>query len=242
LDRKINDLHEQGFVPIIEVARRDTGQACKKYYSWPDSYARYIEYVWSRYQANNTILSPIHFDINEDTIFASDYNAPVQWVMTEFGPPPYSQLLTANSNPSNLLNFGEDSWITLHQMGNEREHDWYWYLTEIFHSRHPKPSFNGEPYYAGYKDVFGLGNGGYQYGAEGGPAIALAVSRRTPVSCSMRRKGHPRCPNAMTCCRLSWLKTLLMPTKGTVPYAGINVPGLIGRFSGDPHWPVLSDR
>jgi len=29
-----------------------------------------------------------------------------------------------------------------------------------------------------------------------------------------------------------------------VPRAGINVPGLIlvGRFSGDPHWPVLGDR
>jgi len=37
---------------------------------------------------------------------------------------------------------------------------------------------------------------------------------------------------------------LLMPTKATVPHAGINVPGLIlvGRFSGDPHWPVLGDR
>jgi len=28
-----------------------------------------------------------------------------------------------------------------------------------------------------------------------------------------------------------------------MPRAGINVPGLIlvGRFSGDPHWPVLGD-
>ena len=29
LDRKIDYLNEQGFVPIIEVARRDTGQAWK---------------------------------------------------------------------------------------------------------------------------------------------------------------------------------------------------------------------
>ena len=168
LDRKIDYLNQQGFVPIIEVARRDTGQVWKKYYSWPDSYARYVEYVWSRYQANNTVFSPIHFDIDEDTIPATDYNAAVQLVMTKFGPPPFGQLLTANSNPSTLVNFGENSWVTLHQMGNEREHDWYWYLTEIFHSANPKPALNGEPYYAGYKDVFGLGNGGYQYGAEGG--------------------------------------------------------------------------
>ena len=168
LDRKIDYLNKQVFIPIIEVARRNTGQAWRKYYSWPESYSRYVQYVWSRYQANNTIFSPIHFDIDEDTIPASEYNAAVQLVMRKFGPLPYGQLLTANSNPSTLVNFREDSWVTLHQMGNEREHDWYWYLTEIFYSPNPKPAFNGEPYYAGYKDVFGLGNGGYQYGAEGG--------------------------------------------------------------------------
>ncbi len=168
MDRKIDYLNEQGFIPFIEVARRDTGQCWKKFYSWPDSYARYIQYVWFRYQANNCVFSPIHFDIDQDTIPASDYNAAVQLVMTKFGPPPYGTLLSANSNPSTLVNFGEDSWVTLHQMGNEREHDWYWYLTEIFRSPQPKPALNGEPYYSGYKDEFGLGGGGYKYGADGG--------------------------------------------------------------------------
>ena len=168
LDRKIDYLNEQGFIPFIEVARRDTGQVWKKYYSWPDSYARYIQYVWSRYQANNTVLSPIHFDIDQDTIPANDYNAAIKMVMSKFGPPPYGTLLTANSNPSTLVNFGENSWVTLHQIGNEREHDWYWYLTEIYQSLSHQPALNGEPYYAGYKDEFGLGEGGYKYGAEGG--------------------------------------------------------------------------
>ena len=58
--------------------------------------------------------------------------------------------------------------MTLHQMGNEREHDWYWYLTEIYQSTYHQPALNGEPYYAGYKDEFGLGDGGYKYGADGG--------------------------------------------------------------------------
>jgi len=168
LDRKIDYLNEQGFIPFIEVARRDTGQVWKNYYSWPDSYARYIQYVWSRYQANNTVLSPIHFDIDQDTIPANDYNAAIKMVMSKFGPPPYGTLLTANSNPSTLVNFGENSWVTLHQIGNEREHDWYWYLTEIYQSLTHQPALNGEPYYAGYKDEFGLGEGGYKYGAEGG--------------------------------------------------------------------------
>jgi hypothetical protein len=168
LDRKIDYLNEQGFIAFIEVARRDTGQIWEKYFSWPDSYTRYIQYVWSRYQANNAVFSPVHFDIDQDTIPAGDYNAAIKLVMTKFGPPPFGTLLTANSNPSTLVNFGEDSWVTLHQMGNEREHDWYWYLTEIFQSPYHQPALNGEPYYAGYKDEFGLGEGGYKYGAEGG--------------------------------------------------------------------------
>src|SRR5262245_42166322 len=39
---------------------------------------------------------------------------------------------------------------------------------------------------------------------------APAVSRRTPVSCSIRRSVQPSFPNAMTCCFFSSLKTLLM--------------------------------
>src|SRR6185312_16088705 len=35
----------------------------------------------------------------------------------------------------------------------------------------------------------------------------LAVSRRTPVSASIRRSDHPSRPSATTCCLLSWLKT-----------------------------------
>src|SRR6185437_12899551 len=68
----------------------------------------------------------------------------------------------------------------------------------------------------------------------------LAVSRRTPVSCSMRRKGHPSRPRAITCCFFASLKTLLIPTKATAlrrnqrprtPFslAGFEVT-LIGRF------------
>jgi hypothetical protein len=168
MDRKIDYLNEQGFIPFIEVARRDVSMCWKRYYGWPDSYARYIQYVWARYQANNCVFSPIHFDIDEDTIPAADFNNAVAMVMDKFGPPPYGTLLSANSDPSTLVNFGENSWVTLHQSGNEREHDFYWYLTEIFQSLHPKPALNGEPYYAGYKDEFGLGDGGYKYGAEGG--------------------------------------------------------------------------
>lgn len=167
VDRKIDYLNDQGFVPFIEVSRRDASLVWKKYYGWPDSYARFIQYVWSRYQANNTVLSPIHLDIISESVGPDDYKAAIQVVKNRFGMPPFGTLLSANSNPSTLENWGEDSWVTLQTTGNMREHNNYWYLTEIFNMPHPQPALNGEPYYSGYVDARGL-NGGYKFGAPGG--------------------------------------------------------------------------
>jgi hypothetical protein len=139
----------------------------KKYYSWPDSYARFMQYVWSRYQANNTVLSPVHLDIIAESISPEDYIDAIRVVFRKFGPPPFGTLLSTNANPSTLENWGEDSFVTLHQTGNMREHDNYWYLTEIFNLAKPRPAMNGEPYYSGYVDARGL-NGGYKFGAPGG--------------------------------------------------------------------------
>jgi hypothetical protein len=168
IDRKIDYLNQQGFVPFIEVSRRDASLCWKKYYKWPDSYARFIEYIWARYQANNVVLSPIHLDIISETVGPNEYDKAIDQVMRKFGPPPFGTLLSANANPSTLENWGDHSWVTLQQIGNMREHNNYWYLTEIFHMRHPEPAINGEPYYSGYTDVRGLGPGGYKYGAPGG--------------------------------------------------------------------------
>jgi hypothetical protein len=167
VDRKVDHLNQHGFIPFIEVARRDVSECWKKFYSWPDSYARYIQYVWSRYQANNTVLSPIHLDIIQESVTVPDFMEAINRVLETFGPPPFGTLLSANANPSTLVNWGENSWVTLQQTGNKREHEYYWYLTEIFRDKHPQPALNGEPYYAGYFDARGL-NGGYKYGAPGG--------------------------------------------------------------------------
>jgi hypothetical protein len=170
IDRKIDYLNEQGFIPFIEVSRRDSSQAWKKYYQWPDSYARFIKYVFTRYQANNTLLSPIHFDTSGGSIPATEFQPAIQMALKNYGPPPFGTLLTGNPSVSTLLNWGEGSWVTLHQIGNAREHDFYWYLTQIFHAPRPQPALNGEPYYAGYNDARGRPGGGYQFGAVGGTA------------------------------------------------------------------------
>ena len=168
LDRKVDYLNAHGFVPFIEVSRRDSGLCWSKYYQWPDSYVRFIQYVWSRYQADNTVLSPVHLDIIDETVSPDQYSNAIRIVKQRFGPPPFGTLLSANANPSTLENWGEDSWVTLHQTGNMREHDHFWYLTEIFNLRRPLPALNGEPYYAGYKDARGQGGANYTRGAEGG--------------------------------------------------------------------------
>jgi hypothetical protein len=168
LDRKIDYLNDQGFLAFIEVSRRDASPCWKKYYAWPDSYARFIEYIFARYHANHTLLSPIHYDTASGSVPASDFQDAIRVVLERFGPPPFGNLLTTNAATSTLLNWGEDSWVTPHQIGNAREHDFYWYLTQIYQSLRPQPALNGEPYYSGYNDARGKKGGGYRFGAPGG--------------------------------------------------------------------------
>jgi hypothetical protein len=168
IDRKIDYLNAQGFVAFIEAARRDSSPAWAKYYQWPESYARYVEYIFARYHANNTVLSPIHLDTTHDSVLPSKFQEAIDLVLKKYGPPPFGTLLSANASPSTLVNWGENSWVTLHQLGNRREHEYYWYMTEIFRDKNPKPALNGEPYYAGYKDARGVG---YKFGADGGTPL-----------------------------------------------------------------------
>ncbi len=189
MDRKIDYLNAQGFVPFIEVARRDIGQAWKRYYPWPESYVRYIQYVWSRYQANICLFSPIHFDYTGETIAAEDWNAAANRVIDEYGPPPFGTLAGTNPSGSSLRNWGHTDrarWLGFHQIGNLRTHDSFALLTEIFKTEPPVPAINGEPYYDGmenaeggseeaavwcrsamYGSVLSGGLGGHIYGAGG---------------------------------------------------------------------------
>ena len=153
LDRKIDYLNQQGIMPFLEVARRDIGQVWKKYHDWPDSYSRYVQYIWTRYQANNCLLSPIHYDHGAQSVPAPDWNEAATAVVDRFGPPPFGNPLGANAHHTTLMNFGHVSqapWLTFHQTGNgRRDHYSYWLLTEAFHTNHPVPVLNGEPQYEG---------------------------------------------------------------------------------------------
>ena len=155
LDRKIDYLNEQGFTVFIEVSRRDISEVWKNYYGWPESYARYIQYIYARYQANNCLFSPIHYDYEGYAIPSREYNKAANLVIDKYGHPPFGTLQGTNPAPSTLVNFGgkdEAKWLTFHQIGNWREHDHYWYLTEIFNSSPASPAINGEPYYPGHPE------------------------------------------------------------------------------------------
>lgn len=155
MDRKVDYLNDNGIIPFIEVARRDVSEVWKNYYDWPESYARYIQYVFCRYQANNCLLSPIHYDWYENSISSREYNIPANLVIERYGYPPFGNMISANPSPSTLINFGgvqEAKWIKFHQIGNWREHHNYWFLTEIYNNSPAMPAINGEPYYPGYPD------------------------------------------------------------------------------------------
>ena len=67
-------LGAQGFIPFIEVARRDASTCWKEFHDWPASYARYVQYIFCRYQANQVILSPIHFDSGHQSVHPKEYS------------------------------------------------------------------------------------------------------------------------------------------------------------------------
>ncbi len=157
LDKKIDYLNAHGFVPFIEVSRRDIGPAWYKYYAWPDSYTRYIQYIWSRYQANICLFSPIHFD-SRSSLAAEHWNVAANAVIDRYGHPPFGTPAGCNPAGSSLKYFDHRTnakWITFHQIGNSHRHTSFEWLTDIFHAAPPLPGINGEPYYAGMHDAPG---------------------------------------------------------------------------------------
>lgn len=153
MDRKIEYLNDQGLIPFIEVSRRDASVVWRKFYPWPESYARYVFYVFSRYHANNVLLSPIHFDAAAVSVESRGFNEPANLVHDRYGEPAFGQPVGTNAATSTLVNYGPEArWLTFHQIGNQRRtHDSYAYLTQIYRED-PKPALNGEPYYPGFPD------------------------------------------------------------------------------------------
>lgn len=156
LDRKLRHLAEQGFVPFFETVRRDNCPSWKAYFDFNTSYARYVQYLISRYGAFDLIFSGIHLDWipKEYSLTADEFNAALTQHWKTYGPLPFGQPYTTLIDTSTFKVFGHGDhcpWLTMHTVGNKpRNHAIYASLEEIFHLDPPYPAANLEPYYTGW--------------------------------------------------------------------------------------------
>jgi hypothetical protein len=160
LDKKMEYLSDNGFVVFLETVRRDHGPTWKKYFDWPESFSRYVQYIIARYGAYNIIFSGIHLDwINENfSLTADEFNAALTHHYNNYGSLPYKQPHTILIDGSTYEQFGhveKAPWLTMHSVGNvPRNHGFYPMIEEIFSLNPPYPAANLEPYYPGWDNPF----------------------------------------------------------------------------------------
>jgi hypothetical protein len=165
LDKKMQYLSEQGFVPLLETVRRDNCPTWKAYFDFNESYARYVQYLISRYGAYNIIFSGIHLDWipKEYSLTADEFNEALTYHLKKYGPLPFGQPHTTLINNSTYSQFGHGKncpWLTMHSVGNKpRDHRVTDSLQILFNLRPPYPAINFEPYYTGWDHEINMPNG-----------------------------------------------------------------------------------
>ncbi len=166
LDKKMQFLSESGFVPLIETVRRDVCPAWKAYTAdFNESYARYVQYLVSRYGAYSILFSGIHLDWipKQYSLTADEFNEVLTYHLKKYGPLPFGQPHTTLINNSTYLQFGHGEkcpWLTMHSVGNKpRDHRVSGALDTLFHLEPHYPAINFEPYYTGWNHEINMPNG-----------------------------------------------------------------------------------
>jgi hypothetical protein len=165
LDKKMHYLSEQGFVPLLETVRRDMCPSWKAYFDFDNSYARYVQYLISRYGAYNLVFSEIHLDWipKEYSLTGDEFNEALTYHLRKYGPPPYGQPVTTLISSSTYSVFGHGKhcpWLTMHSVGNKpRDHRVSDSLEILFNLTPPYPAINFEPYYTGWNHEINMPNG-----------------------------------------------------------------------------------
>jgi hypothetical protein len=165
LDKKMQYLSEQGFVPLLETIRRDMCPSWKAYFDFKNSYARYVQYLISRYGAYNFIFSGIHLDWipKEYSLTADEFNEVLTYHLNKYGPLPFGQPYTTLISSSTYSVFGhykDCPWLTMHSVGNKpRDHRVSDSLEILFKLEPPYPAINFEPYYTGWNHEINMPNG-----------------------------------------------------------------------------------
>jgi len=105
LNKKFQYMQAHGLVCYAEAARRDHGQAWKAYFDWPQSYARYLNYLQARYGTYNMIFSLMHGDNNRHSISFDEWNVALDYWYEYYGGMPFGQVQTLMAE-SSLRDFG----------------------------------------------------------------------------------------------------------------------------------------
>ncbi len=143
-------------MPLLETVRRDVGPSWNAYFNFKESFARYVQYLASRYGAYNIIFSLIHLDwIPADfSLTADQFNKALTYHLERYGPMPFGQPVTVLINNSTYTQFGHGDnapWLTMHSVGNNpRDHRVANALETIFMLDPAYPAINFEPYYTGW--------------------------------------------------------------------------------------------
>ena len=165
LDKKMQYLSEQGFVPLLETVRRDMCPSWKAYFDFNESYARFVQYLISRYGAYNFVFSGIHLDWipKEYSLTGEEFNEALSYHLKKYGPLPFGQPYTTLISSSTYSVFGHDKncpWLTMHSVGNKpRDHRVQDSLEILFKLEPPYPAINFEPYYTGWDHEINMPNG-----------------------------------------------------------------------------------
>ncbi|MFZ1291377.1 MAG: DUF5060 domain-containing protein [Melioribacteraceae bacterium] len=165
LDKKMEYLSKQGFVALLETVRRDVGPSWKTYFDFNETFARYFQYLISRYGAYNIVFSGIHLDwIPKDfSLTAEEFNEALTFHIEKYEPLPFGQPTTSLISSSTHSVFGHDKecpWLTFHSVGNKpRDHRVADSLEIIFKLNPPYPVINFEPYYTGWNHEINKPNG-----------------------------------------------------------------------------------
>jgi hypothetical protein len=165
LDKKMQYLSDEGLVPLLETVRRDMCPSWKAYFDFNESYAKYVQYLSSRYGAYNFIYSKIHLDWipKEYSLTAAEFNEALIYHLKKYGPMPFGQPVTTLINNSTYTQFGHGKdcpWLTMHSVGNKpRDHRVSDSLEVLFRLKPPYPAINFEPYYTGWNHEINMPNG-----------------------------------------------------------------------------------
>ena len=163
LDRKMDYMWENGFVPFVESVRRDALNVWWRYHDFDVSFSRYLNYLAVRYSTCNWMFSLVHGDGWPPRQVPAECTSAFDHYYHKYGPMPFGQPATAMGSRSTLYYFGhtdKSPWLNLHSVGNwRRDHRICFYLEEMYNHADPIPAFNNEPYYVAlpypHNDVVG---------------------------------------------------------------------------------------